>query len=85
MDTKIKVGVRVRPLNTKEIESSSVSVIDCERDKFVLTKPPAKKSCFEYDWTFDSASTSRNVYESSCRPLIENVFEGFNATFFACK
>jgi kinesin family protein 2/24 len=85
MDSKIKVGVRIRPLNTKELDASSSAVIGSESGKFVVTKSPAKKNCFEYDWSFDSHSTNKSVYEASCKPLIENIFEGFNATFFACK
>ena len=85
MESKIRVGVRIRPLNTKELEASSGAAVYSESDKFVLTKGPVKKTCLEYDWSFDPASTSRMVYEQSCRPLIENIFDGFNATFFACK
>ena len=85
MDSKIKVGVRIRPLNSKELEISASPVIASESNKFVLTKTSSKKSRFEYDWSFDTDSTNKVVYESSCQPLIENVFDGFNATFFACK
>lgn len=85
MESKIKVGVRIRPLNSKELDASSPSVIGSEASKYVVTKPPAKKNCFEYDWSFDPASSNRDVYEKACRPLIENIFDGFNATFFACK
>ena len=85
MDSKIRVGVRIRPLNSKEIEESSPSVIGSDSGKYVVTKPPAKKNCFEYDWSFDLNSTNRMVYDMSCRPLIENIFDGFNCTFFACK
>lgn len=85
MESKIKVGVRIRPLNSKELEASSPSVVGSEASKFVITKPPAKKTSFEYDWSFNQASSNRDVYEKSCRPLIENIFDGFNATFFACK
>ena len=84
MENKIKVGVRIRPLNTKEVEASSANVIASDKGKYVLTKTPAKKNCFEYDWSFDATSTNRIVYDLSCRPLIENIFDGFNATFFAC-
>jgi hypothetical protein len=86
MESKIRVGVRIRPLNSKEVEMSSTSVVNSERGKFVQTKVPGRKSShFEYDWSFDASSTNRIVYEMSCRPLIENIFDGFNATFFACK
>jgi hypothetical protein len=85
MESKIRVGVRIRPLNSKELDESSAAAVSSESDKFVVTKGPIKKTCLEYDWSFDPAATNRIVYEQSCRPLIENIFEGFNATFFACK
>lgn len=85
MESKIKVGVRIRPLNAKELDANSLPVVNSDSGKFVLTKAAAKRQCFEYDWSFNAQSSNRNVYEAACKPLIENIFDGFNATFFACK
>jgi hypothetical protein len=86
MDTKIKVGVRIRPLNSKENEEGSRCVIDSDQGRFVqTTKAAARKHNFEFDWAFDSSASTQAIYEATCRPLIDQVFDGFNATFFACK
>lgn len=90
MDNKVKVGVRIRPLNVQELNGSSnkISIIS-ENGKYILTKPSSqqttKKHHYEYDWAFDENSNTKRIYELTCRPLIENIFDGFNATFFACK
>jgi len=86
MDSNIKVGVRIRPFNRTEVEAcngSSLSAVSAMSGKHVVSR--SKKHRFEYDWAFDEQTSTRTVYELSCRPLIENIFEGFNATFFACK
>ncbi|KAJ1443025.1 P-loop containing nucleoside triphosphate hydrolase protein [Ochromonadaceae sp. CCMP2298] len=81
MDTKIKVGVRIRPLNDKETEEGAHCVLNTD-GRFVQTTS-ARKHNFEFDWAFDASVGTQELYEATCRPLIDQVFEGFNATFFA--
>ena len=87
MENKIKVGVRIRPLNAKEQEEGSKPVINSDDGKYILTNRAGatKKNNFEYDWAFDINTSNRDLYLTTCRPLIEKVYDGFNATFFACK
>ncbi len=68
-----------------EVENGSQSVLNVEDERLVIVNVPGRKNTFEYDWSFDKTSTQRQVYQSMCKPLIENIFEGFNATFFACE
>lgn len=76
---KIKVGVRIRHSSS----SNNLSSISTVSGKEVQCR--SNKQRFEYDWAFDEKTSTRTVYELSCMPLIQNIFEGFNATFFACK
>ena len=85
MENRIKVGVRVRPMMPNEIETGAASVLNVEDDRIVSVNVPGRKNMSEYDWSFDQNSNQQQVYQSMCKPLIENIFEGFNATFFACK
>lgn len=96
---RIKVGVRIRPFSSKETSevnvstSSRVSIIANEgngqvlltngRDEFVNNV--RNKNTFQFDWSFGPNSCQDGVYKEMCQPLIEKLFEGYNATFFACK
>jgi kinesin family member 17 len=85
MESKIKVGVRVRPISSNEALSGASSVIEVSSVGSVISKVAAKKSCFDFDWAFDSLNSEEEIYNKMCNPLIVSLFEGFNGTFFACK
>ncbi|RYH19890.1 hypothetical protein EON65_25370 [archaeon] len=85
MENKIKVGVRIRPLSTKELGESASSTVCTEQGGKVVTFQDNKKNHYGFDWAFDSESSQRLIYDSMCKPLIDSVFQGYNATFFACK
>ena len=53
------------------------------KGKSIQATIPSKSNRFDFDWAFGPNSTQREVYDAMCRPLIENIFEGFNATVFA--
>ncbi|XP_034030864.1 kinesin-like protein KIF13A [Thalassophryne amazonica] len=40
-DTKVKVAVRVRPMNRREIELKTKCVVDMEDNQTVLHPPPS--------------------------------------------
>lgn len=49
--------------------------------------PPGSKRYkdkrFIFDRVLDHDSTQQGVYESTSKPLLQNVLDGFNATVFA--
>lgn len=54
--------------------------------KFQKTLLPGKKvkdMRYAFDHIFDESATQREVYEQTSRPLLDGIFEGFNATVFA--
>lgn len=81
-DNRVKVGVRVRPLLGMEVEAGAESVIKCSC-KRVTMSVPSKKNTFDFDWCFGPTTSHRDVYDQVCKPLVKNIFEGFNATVFA--
>ncbi len=86
MDNRIKVGVRIRPLSSKEQSEGANSTVHADASgKIVAQNNENKKNNYNFDWSFDSNADQRAVYDSMCKPLIDKVFEGYNATFFACK
>ncbi len=85
MDNRIKVGVRVRPLSTKETQDGSTSTVITDSNGRILIGADQKKQQFQFDWSFQTSSEQRQIYDTMCKPLIDKFFEGYNATFFACK
>jgi hypothetical protein len=79
---RVKVGVRVRPLLGMELENGADSVIKCPARRVQMTIP-SKQNSFNFDWSFGPGVGHREVYEEVCKPLVKNLFEGFNATVFA--
>lgn len=89
----VKVAVRVRPFNKRELglgskcvvevrpDGSSVTIADPAADPGVSAPPEPK--AFAFDYAFDTDSTQQDVYARVGRPLLEQALRGFNATVFA--
>ena len=81
----IKVLVRCRPLNSKELESGYKSCVDLDLSECTVT---VHTLCGAPDrWTFDAvinnSYTQRDVFTQFIMPLVDSVLEGFNSTVFA--
>ena len=87
----VKVVVRVRPLNSKELDSkykmiTKVNTIDGtikveQPKKDIMMDTPAK--CFTFDTVFAPEVKQVDVYNRVARPIVNNVLEGYNGTIFA--
>lgn len=96
-EDRLKVAVRVRPLNARECMLSSVSnVIRVNGNEVtVLVGSSADASSgvthsFSYDYVFSSCdpespdyADQREVFSKIAQPLIVRAFEGYNACLFA--
>ncbi|TNN17237.1 Kinesin-like protein [Schistosoma japonicum] len=84
----VKVAVRCRPLDKKELMMSCKSVITVsEPDGCVTLKrtdsaddPPKQ---FTFDIVFGCNSKQTDIYNRVARPIIEKVLGGYNGTIFA--
>mmetsp|Transcript_124405 Transcript_124405/g.265106 ORF Transcript_124405/g.265106 Transcript_124405/m.265106 type:complete len:1170 (+) Transcript_124405:123-3632(+) len=90
----VKVAVRCRPANSKEIANNEKSIVemneafvgaDEDPGSVVLNDPagveePAK---FAFDIVFGLSVEQTTVYESVGRPALNKTFEGYNGTIFA--
>lgn len=95
--SKITVGVRVRPMNTKECTTpSAINVVSVDgKELTVLAGTNADSSAgvshsFFYDHVFwscnsthDNFADQEKVFNETTMPLIDNAFEGYNACLFA--
>jgi hypothetical protein len=85
METKIKVGVRVRPLIQREQDGSSDQSVIVAGNRINIRQPNQREGqAFTFDWAFDHNDSQMNIYENMATPLIKNLFKGFNATILVC-
>ncbi|XP_033121283.1 kinesin-like protein KIF17 isoform X2 [Anneissia japonica] len=87
MAEAVKVIVRCRPLNAREIglKCKTVVVMDGKRGYCELLKPggndPPKS--FTFDGAYFTESTTEQIYADIAYPLVDGVLEGYNGTIFA--
>ncbi|XP_070261779.1 kinesin-like protein KIF13A isoform X7 [Myotis yumanensis] len=98
-DTKVKVAVRVRPMNRRELELNTKCVVEMEGNQTVLHPPPSntkqgdrkppKVFAFDYCfWSMDESNTAKYagqevVFKCLGEGILEKAFQGYNACIFA--
>ncbi|XP_041365855.1 kinesin-like protein KIF3B [Gigantopelta aegis] len=88
-DECVKVVVRCRPMNEKEIKDGHQRVVDVFVKRGVIdVKNPKGLSAeapktFTFDSVFDWDSKQRDLYDDIFYGLVDSVLEGFNGTIFA--
>jgi len=90
---RIRVIVRKRPLNSKELEKGEVDVIQCEPECSCLSvhEPKTKVDMtryieshrFRFDDVFDENMDNDTLYINAVRPLVATVFRSGRGTCFA--
>uniref|UniRef100_A0A2K6MVM9 Kinesin family member 13A n=1 Tax=Rhinopithecus bieti TaxID=61621 RepID=A0A2K6MVM9_RHIBE len=96
---KVKVAVRVRPMNRRELELNTKCVVEMEGNQTVLHPPPAntkqgerkppKVFAFDYCfWSMDESNTTKYagqevVFKCLGEGILEKAFQGYNACIFA--
>ncbi|XP_065351986.1 osmotic avoidance abnormal protein 3 [Cloeon dipterum] len=88
MGETVKVVVRCRPMNAKEVDMGCKNVVNmdpvcCTCYLSNPNEPSAPHKAFRFDGVYDATSTTENVYNEVAYPLIEGVPEGYNCTIFA--
>eukprot|EP00736_Rhodelphis_marinus_P014512 Rmarinus@m.30099 len=94
MTDNVKVAVRVRPFNQREIEAGCRNVIRMEGNRTFIVNPhsidQAEERQFTYDysfWSFDEKSgdyaSQQTVYDTVGLSVIENAWKGYNCSVFA--
>ena len=71
----------MRPLNAKEIAKGSKCCLDFNKDGKQIAinmEGTQQQNKFEFDAVFDTNSTQKEVYDTSARPIIDSVLDGFN-------
>ncbi|CAD6993904.1 unnamed protein product [Ceratitis capitata] len=97
--SSVKVAVRVRPFNKREINMNAELIVEMDDKKTRLLKPKAQSTrdggregnhdfTFDYSyWSFDEATnhfaTQEEVYNDLGTDVVNCAFEGYNACVFA--
>ncbi len=86
----VRVVVRARPMNSKEVSDARKSVVDVRsEDGSVTMRNPdtgavaSDAKSFTFDAAYDEFSTQRAVYDETAYPLVDSVLNGYNGTIFA--
>lgn len=85
----IYVGVRMRPLNQREIKDSAIKAYRCHSSSntvYQCTKDGISvDNGYSYDKVFCEQSTTEDVYQHIGKKIVDGVLRGINGTIFACK
>eukprot|EP00092_Neocalanus_flemingeri_P002888 GFUD01003089.1.p1 GENE.GFUD01003089.1~~GFUD01003089.1.p1 ORF type:complete len:776 (-),score=221.90 GFUD01003089.1:576-2903(-) len=85
----VKVVVRCRPLNAKEVEQGHETCVQMFPDKGLIEirnpslGPTDPMKTFTFDAVFDCNSKQLDLYAETFAPLVDSVLDGFNGTIFA--
>ncbi|XP_067904464.1 kinesin-like protein KIF3B isoform X2 [Heterodontus francisci] len=85
----VKVVVRCRPMNEKEIAGGYGRIVDIDAKlgQILVKNPKGGPSelpkTFTFDAVYDYNSKQVELYDETFRPLVESVLLGFNGTIFA--
>ncbi|CAG9463621.1 unnamed protein product [Pedinophyceae sp. YPF-701] len=85
----VKVVVRCRPLNDKEVSDGRTRIVDMDtkmgqvsiRNPKADPQDPPKQ--FTFDYIYDWTSQQLDIYNEVARPLVNSVLDGYNGTIFA--
>uniref|UniRef100_A0A8B9JEA7 plus-end-directed kinesin ATPase n=1 Tax=Astyanax mexicanus TaxID=7994 RepID=A0A8B9JEA7_ASTMX len=90
----VKVAVRVRPFNSREISKESKCIIQMQGNSTTILNPKAPKESpksFSFDYSYwshtspdDPTFASQNrVYNDIGKEMLQHAFEGYNVCIFA--
>ncbi|XP_076247461.1 kinesin family member nebbish [Calliopsis andreniformis] len=89
--SNLTVGIRVRPLNIKELNDSKITTIVEVNGQNIIVNCESVQHTFTYDHCFISYSDStksdhanqETIFKNMVLPLVQNAFEGYNVCLFA--
>ncbi|KAI8854770.1 CENPE type kinesin-like protein [Chytridium lagenaria] len=81
----VQVIVRIRPLNSREVNTGDFSLWEACGNEIRSSSSDTKfpTTSFGFDAVFDESSTNGVIYEGAARPLIRSCMDGVNGTIFA--
>jgi len=80
--SSVCVAVRIRPLNTRELESRSITSVK-DNSIYIINPDDHKKKIFTYDYVYDTDTHQELIYMDIGKHVINNAFKGYNSCIFA--
>ncbi|XP_011154462.1 kinesin-like protein KIF14 isoform X2 [Harpegnathos saltator] len=89
--SNLTVGIRIRPLNSKEMNDSKITSVVRGNGQNVIVECESAQHTFTYDHCFVSYhdphtpghASQEVVFHNMVLPLVQNAFEGYNVCLFA--
>ena len=83
-DSSVRVCVRLRPFNEREMKNDTLPVVTASTDKNEVTlirgsANRQQRQTYSVDSVFSTFSTQRDVFET-IRPLVNEVLQGYEGT-----
>uniref|UniRef100_A0A0N5C0P1 Kinesin-like protein n=1 Tax=Strongyloides papillosus TaxID=174720 RepID=A0A0N5C0P1_STREA len=79
----IKVGIRVRPRNSKEVSENDQSVLRSVGTSIMLNDSGKERKFTGYDFVLDESVTQCQLYKKMVAEYIPQLLSGYNCTIFA--
>ena len=83
-DESVKVFVRIRPLNKREIAEKQTIGWDFNETS-MLEDTQNGQRVYAYDHCFGPNGTNKETYEIVGKPVVLKAMEGYNGTVFTCR
>mmetsp|Transcript_1154 Transcript_1154/g.2782 ORF Transcript_1154/g.2782 Transcript_1154/m.2782 type:complete len:1261 (-) Transcript_1154:2331-6113(-) len=84
MGDNVKVVIRIRPLNSRELQEGARRCLDAQIERSSVTleaKPKAKT--FTYDFVADEDISQDEIFQVVGKPITTSCMSGYNGTVFA--
>lgn len=84
MEEAIRVFVRIRPLNKRELEQKQTIGWNYNETSMIEETQNGQRM-YAYDHCFGPTATNMETYEIVGKPVVLKAMEGYNGTVFTCK
>lgn len=82
MSNNIKVVCRFRPSNSKEKAKGATDIVHLSDDGTTVKIIGQANHTFNFDKIWGPITSQTDVYDYAARPVVEDLFKGFNGTIF---
>jgi len=87
-EATVQVVVRLRPMNEREKEHGTLPVVTASSQGRTVTVVRGSghrqaRSSYSFDNVFSAFATQKEVFDSTLRPILNDVMQGFESTIFA--
>ncbi|CAD8047626.1 unnamed protein product [Paramecium sonneborni] len=85
----IKVAIRIRPFNNKDLEISDKCTLKVTDQETLLTIPPVErevkqgKKIYKFNWVFDQIASQKDIFEKTLEYQVLCLLDGINVTLFS--